>query len=152
MNETGSANHAVLVILEVSAIHDQDQFKAYQLHAREQIGKRGGAVVARGGSPVVGLASVSVTARSEMAIGKGISRLAGERGIPAASIDPTEKCVHTDRHRAAGWPTALSSRTPARKGAAVRRHQRDCARMKRRISSPTSCCGEPRLCTVDTWL
>jgi uncharacterized protein (DUF1330 family) len=54
MNETGSANHAVLVILEVSAIHDQDQFKAYQLHAREQIGKRGGAVVARGGSPVEG--------------------------------------------------------------------------------------------------
>lgn len=54
MIETSAVNQAVLVIVEVSALHDPDQFKAYQLGTREQIGRRGGAVLARGGSSVEG--------------------------------------------------------------------------------------------------
>lgn len=54
MNEASATEQGVLVIVEVSAVHDPDHFKAYQLAARKQIGVRGGVVVARGGSSVEG--------------------------------------------------------------------------------------------------
>lgn len=58
MSETG-----VLVVVEVAAISDPEQFKAYQAGAREQIGRWGGRVVARGSQAVEGsppLAAVMV--------------------------------------------------------------------------------------------
>jgi uncharacterized protein (DUF1330 family) len=44
----------VLVVVEVRSIGDADRFKKYQAGAREQIASYGGAVIARGGSPVEG--------------------------------------------------------------------------------------------------
>ena len=44
----------VLVVVEVRAVRDLEQFKRYQAGAREQIGRYGGTVIARGGSRVEG--------------------------------------------------------------------------------------------------
>jgi uncharacterized protein (DUF1330 family) len=44
----------VLVIVEIGAVRDQAALKSYQLGAREQIGRHGGTVLARGGSPFEG--------------------------------------------------------------------------------------------------
>lgn len=54
MTATENMDQAVLVIVEITSIHDQEGFKKYQLGAREQIGRRGGAVVARGGASLEG--------------------------------------------------------------------------------------------------
>jgi uncharacterized protein (DUF1330 family) len=45
---------AVLIVVEMTAVRDADQLKAYQTAARAQIAERGGIVVARGTSPVEG--------------------------------------------------------------------------------------------------
>lgn len=48
------ADAGVLVVVEVRQVSDPDKFKAYQAGAREQIGRWGGRVVARGSTPVEG--------------------------------------------------------------------------------------------------
>ncbi|KWK42829.1 hypothetical protein WT81_32415 [Burkholderia stagnalis] len=48
------ANGEVLVVIEVRAVSDPEKLKAYQIGAREQIGPRGGVVIARGGSTIEG--------------------------------------------------------------------------------------------------
>lgn len=48
------ANEEVLVVIEIRAVSDAEKLKAYQLGAREQIGPRGGTVIARGGSTLEG--------------------------------------------------------------------------------------------------
>jgi uncharacterized protein (DUF1330 family) len=49
MSEAG-----VLVVVEVRSISDPEKFKQYQAGAREQIGRRGGRVLARGSTPFEG--------------------------------------------------------------------------------------------------
>ena len=44
----------VLVVVEIQSIKDQAGMQAYQAAARQQIGKYGGQVIARGGSHVEG--------------------------------------------------------------------------------------------------
>jgi len=44
----------VLVVVEVRRITDAEKFRAYQAGAREQIGRWGGRVVARGSTPMEG--------------------------------------------------------------------------------------------------
>lgn len=45
---------AVYVVVEIVAVRDAEQLKAYQTRARAQLLERGGVVVARGTSPVEG--------------------------------------------------------------------------------------------------
>ena len=45
---------AVLIVVEITAVRDADQLKAYQIGARAQLAEHGGIVVARGTSPVEG--------------------------------------------------------------------------------------------------
>ena len=54
MSDQTISNENVLVIVEVAAVRDPAMLKSYQLRAREQIGRHGGAVLARGGSMLEG--------------------------------------------------------------------------------------------------
>ncbi|MET3620124.1 DUF1330 domain-containing protein [Burkholderia ambifaria] len=47
-------NEEVLVVIEICAVSDPEKLKAYQLGARQQIGPRGGVVIARGGYTLEG--------------------------------------------------------------------------------------------------
>lgn len=48
------SDEGVLVIVEIAAVRDPAALKSYQLGAREQLGRYGATVLARGGSTVEG--------------------------------------------------------------------------------------------------
>jgi uncharacterized protein (DUF1330 family) len=48
-------NEGILVVIEVREVRNPEKFEAYQLGARQQIGTRGGTVIARGGTTLEGV-------------------------------------------------------------------------------------------------
>jgi uncharacterized protein (DUF1330 family) len=53
-NGVTGVSERVLVVVEIKSVRDPEEFKAYQVGARQQIARYGGQVVARGGRSTEG--------------------------------------------------------------------------------------------------